>query len=36
MIIEFVDRKFADTPCDLLAYPLFEDEPEDSPACIAL
>ncbi len=36
MIIEFVDRKFAETPCDLLAYPLFEDEPEDAPAVVAL
>ncbi len=36
MIVEFVDRKFVDAPCDLLAYPLFEDEPEDSPGSIAL
>jgi leucyl aminopeptidase len=36
MIIEFVDRKFAETLCDLLAYPLFEDEPEDAPAFVAL
>ena len=36
MIIEFVDRKFPEIPCDLLAYPLFEDEPEDAPAVVAL
>jgi leucyl aminopeptidase len=36
MIIEFVDRKFAEALCDLLAYPLFEDEPEDAPALVAL
>ncbi len=36
MIIEFVDRKFPEIPCDLLAYPLFEDEPEDAPAAVAL
>jgi leucyl aminopeptidase len=36
MIIEFVDRKFAETPCDLLAYPLLEDEPESAPAVVAL
>jgi leucyl aminopeptidase len=36
MIVEFIDRKFVDSPCDLLAYPLFEDEPEESPACTEL
>lgn len=36
MIIEFVHRKHAETTCNLLAYPLFEGEPEDSPAWISL
>lgn len=36
MIIEFVHRKYAEIRCDVLAYPLFEDEPEGAPAVVAL
>jgi len=36
MQIEFVDRKYPEIPCDLLACPVFEDEPQDAGAYLAL
>ena len=36
MQIEFMDRKHPEIPCDLLAYYLFEDEPQDSGTYLAL